>query len=110
MRSVKPRRLTSAVRGTGSAAWSGALGVIGVVLAICGGLMAAARRFAPQGRAGDLRVISRVSLSPKHSVYVLRAGQRLLLVGAGPQGAPALISELDDFPEHEPTAPQGEEA
>ena len=41
--------------------------------------------------------VSRVSLSPKHSVYLLRAGRRLLLVGAGPQGAPALISELDDY-------------
>jgi flagellar protein FliO/FliZ len=109
-RSVKPRRFSTAVRGSGSDAWYWEMGVIALVLALCGGLVAAARRFTPQGRAGDLQVISRVSLSPKHSVYMLRAGRRLLLVGAGPQGAPALISELDDFAEIEPTAPQGEEA
>ena len=85
------------------------MGGIAFVLALCGGLVAAARRFLPQGGAGGLQIISRVSLSPKHSVFVLRAGRRVLLVGTGPHGAPALISELDDFPEIAPPAPQGDE-
>ena len=66
-----------------------------------GGLRRSRRRgprFSPQGPAGVIRVVSRVSLSPKHSVYLLRVGRRVLLVGAGPQGAPSLISELDDLP------------
>ena len=45
-----------------------------------------------------MQVVGRVSLSPKHSVYLLRIGRRVLLVGAGPQGAPSLIAELDDLP------------
>jgi Flagellar biosynthesis protein, FliO len=109
-RSVKPRRFATVARAGGSDAWYWEMGVIALVLAVCGGLVAAGRRFLPQGGAGDLQIISRVSLSPKHSVYMLRAGRRMLLVGAGPQGAPALITELDDFPENEPTAPRGEAA
>ncbi len=46
-----------------------------------------------------------MSLSPKHSVYLLRVGRRVLVVGAGPQGPPALIAELADEPQ-EPPAPQ----
>ena len=80
------------------------------LLAVCGGVVAAARRFSPQGAAGAIQVVSRVSLSPKHTVYLLRVGRRVLLVGAGPQGAPSLISELDDLAEIEPDPRQGEEA
>ncbi len=109
-RPSKLRRVSSAARGGSSDAWYWEMGCVALVLAVCGGLVTAARRFMPQGGAGGLQIISRVSLSPKHSVYVVRAGRRLLLVGAGPQGPPALISELDDFPENEPTASQGEES
>jgi flagellar biogenesis protein FliO len=63
----------------------------------------------PKNGAGALQIVSRVSLSPKHSVYLLRAGTRVLLVGTGPQGAPALISELDEIPQVEPAADQGVE-
>ena len=55
-----------------------------------------------------MQVVGRVSLSPKHAVYMLRVGQRMLLVGVGPAGAPALISELDDPAEVEPGLLQGE--
>jgi hypothetical protein len=51
-----------------------------------------------------------MSLSPKHTVYLLRVGRRVLLVGAGPQGAPALISELDDLDEATLDPRRGEEA
>ncbi len=43
-----------------------------------------------------------MSLSPKHAVYLLRVGRRVLVVGAGPQGPPALITELDDVPQDPP--------
>jgi hypothetical protein len=81
---------------------------IAILLALGGGIAAAARRFAPVNGTGALKVISRVGLSPKHTVYLLRAGGRVLLVGTGPQGAPALISELDEFPQIEPANGQGD--
>ena len=55
-----------------------------------------------------MQVVGRVSLSPKHTVHMLRVGRRVLVVGVGPQGAPALISELDELGEIETDAPQGE--
>jgi flagellar biogenesis protein FliO len=84
----------------------------GIMLAVaaCGGVVAAARRFSSQNAAGELRVISRVSLSPRHTVYLMRVGRRVFLVGAGPQGAPALISELDELVEIEPGPREGEAA
>jgi flagellar protein FliO/FliZ len=78
-------------------------------LAVCGGIIAAGRRFLPQGAGVGMQVVGRVSLSPKHSVYLLRVGRRVLLVGAGPQGSPSLISELDDLAEIDTHPPQGEE-
>ena len=56
-----------------------------------------------------MQVVGRVSLSPKHTVYMLRVGRRVLLVGAGSQGSPSLISELDDLGEIEPEPPRGEQ-
>ena len=88
--------------------WWGMAGIT-LALAVCGGIYAACRRFLPQSAAGAVQVVSRVSLSPKHSVYMLRIGRRVLLVGTGPQGAPSLIAELDDLPEVEPSLGQGGE-
>jgi flagellar protein FliO/FliZ len=82
---------------------------ITLALAVCGGIYAVCRRFLPQSAAGAVCVVSRVSLSPKHSVYMLRIGRRVLLVGTGPQGAPSLIAELDDLPGVEPNLGQGGE-
>jgi hypothetical protein len=103
------RRLSKAARPGGSDTWSLAMIGITLALAVCGGIVAAGRRFLPQGAGGGVKVIGRVSLSPKHSVYLLEVGRRRLLVGAGPQGAPALISELDDFAEIEANSPAGVE-
>ena len=83
---------------------------IAVLAALGGGTVALQRRFAPRPGAGALQVISRVGLSPKHTVYLLRAGGRVLLVGTGPQGAPSLISELDEVPLVEPATGQGDAA
>ena len=49
------------------------------------------------GHAGTtLRVVGRTSLSPRHTVHLLSIGQRVLIVGTGPQGAPSLLGELTD--------------
>jgi hypothetical protein len=103
------RRLSKPARPGGSDTWSLAMIGITLALAVCGGIIAAGRRFLPQGAGGGVKVIGRVSLSPKHSVYLLEVGRRRLLVGAGPQGAPALISELDDFAAIEANSPAGVE-
>ena len=102
--------LTRAARPHKSDVWPTAMIGVTLALAVCGGLVAAGRRFLPQGTGAGMQVIGRVSLSPKHAVYMLRVGQRVLLVGVGPQGAPALISELDDLAEIAPDPLQGEPA
>ena len=84
------RRLSRAARPGGSDTWSLAMIGITLTLAICGGIIAAGRRFLPQGAGVGVKIIGRVSLSPKHSVYLLEVGRRRLLVGAGPQGAACL--------------------
>jgi flagellar protein FliO/FliZ len=92
---------------TGSDRWGAGTACLAVVLAVCGGIAVAARRSSGRAPAAPMRVISRLSLSPKHSVYLLRVGRRTLVLGAGPQGPPALITELVDEPQ-EPPAPQRE--
>jgi flagellar protein FliO/FliZ len=108
-RLLLPQRSSSAVHSGGSDAWYVGMASIAVLLAAAGGIAFAARRIAPRPGAGALHVVSRVSLSPKHTVYLLRAGGRVLLVGTGPQGAPSLISELDEIPPIEPASRHGEE-
>ncbi len=78
---------------------------IALVLAIVGGLAAVARKFVPRPSTNtSVQVVSRTNLSPKHSVYLLQVGRRVLLVGTGPQGPPSLIGELDEIPETRPDA------
>src|SRR5579883_589595 len=97
-------------RAVGSGGWGLGFVSIALTLAVCGGLVAAVRWVRPSAATGSVQVVGRVSLSPKHSVYLLRVGRRVLLVGAGPQGPPALISELDDLPEVPPGPQPGEHA
>ena len=103
------RRLAKGARPGGSDSWSLAMVGITLALAVCGGTIAVGRRFLPQGAGVGMQVVGRVSLSPKHTVYLLRVGRRVLLVGAGPQGSPSLISELDDLAENEPEPPRGDQ-
>lgn len=88
--------------------WLGTAG-IAVALAACGWASVAARRYRPGGVAGaaGLRVVGRTNLTPRHSVYLLRAGERVLIVGTGPQGAPSLLGELDadELAQTQPPAP-----
>lgn len=78
--------------------WS--MGILGITaaLAVCGAIATAIRRLAPSHVPVAATVISRMSLSPKHTLYVVQIGQRMLLVGTGPQAAPAVLSELDELP------------
>jgi hypothetical protein len=99
------------LRSTGTAGadrWSFAIVGITLVLAICGAVAAVARRGATRASSRAVTVVSRTHLSPKHSVYLLRVGRRSLLVGTGPQGAPALIAELDEFADIAPETTPGE--
>jgi flagellar biogenesis protein FliO len=81
---------------TGSSAgwWLGTAG-IAVALAIFGGVSVAAKKLQPTGELQKLKVVGKTSLSSKHSVYLLKAGDRVLIVGTGPQGSPTLLGELD---------------
>jgi Flagellar biosynthesis protein, FliO len=87
--------------GTGGGWWFGTAGAA-VSLALIGWGSVASRRFVFKGLAVSsapvpLRVVGRASLSAKHSVYLVEVGDRVLILGAGPQGAPALLGELNDF-------------
>jgi len=73
--------------------WFGTAG-IALALAAFGGISVASRRFLPKSEAGPLRVVGRTSLSPRHTVYLLKAGDRVLIVGTGPQGSPTLLGEM----------------
>ena len=45
--------------------------------------------------AAGVQVIARVGLEPRKSLYLVRAGKRVLLIGTGEAGPPSLIAELD---------------
>ena len=85
--------------------WLGTAG-IALALALFGGISLATRRYLPQREGGPLRVVGRTSLSPKQTVYLLRVGDRVLIVGAGPQGPPSLLGELTDPAELRRFAPR----
>lgn len=93
---VDPRNASASPGGSGSW-WFGTAG-IALALAAVGWASLAARKFRTTGGPGltgdRLQVIGRTYLSPKHSVYLLRAGDRVLIVGTGPQGAPSLLGEM----------------
>lgn len=63
-----------------------------------------ARRGLGLGRGGRVRVIERVPLDGRRSLYLVEIGERVLLIGAGEGGAPALLAELD--PAELPPAPE----
>ena len=79
----------------GGSWWIGSAGVA-LALAVGGWASLASRRYSPKTGAGatGLRVVGRTSLSPRHTVYLLQAGDRVLIVGTGPQGAPSLLGEM----------------
>ena len=55
----------------------------------------AKRGFGTQSRLGAVRVIQRIALEPRRSLYLVRAGSRVLLIGISEGGGPQLLAELD---------------
>ena len=87
-------RVGSSTTGRNSGGWLVG-GLSAVALIGLAGASFAGRRARGRGGAGGLEVVGRMPLSAKHSACLIRAGDRLLLVGLGPQGPPALLGELD---------------
>ncbi len=73
--------------------WLGPAGVV-LLLGVVASASWAARRYQllPAREAGWLEVVGRVPLSPRHTVYAVRAGDRMLIVGTGAGGAPTLLA------------------
>ena len=87
--------------------WLGTAG-IAAALAAFGGVSLASKRFLPSRDSGPIRVVGRSALSPKHSACLLRVGDRVLIVGLGPQGAPSTLGEVTDPAELARLAPRRE--
>jgi flagellar biogenesis protein FliO len=81
-------------RDAGSQGWWLGSTAITLVLAVCGAICVAARKYRSQETARHVQVVDRVNLTPRHSIFVVRAGARALLIGTGTQGAPSLLGEL----------------
>jgi flagellar biogenesis protein FliO len=79
--------------GSSSGWWLGT-GGIAVALVVLGAISLASRRLGAVSNAAGLQVVGRASLSPKHAVSLLRIGDRILIIGTGTQGPPALLGEL----------------
>ncbi len=90
-------------RSAGAEGWRPWSACLALGLAACGAVALTARRRVIRGVPVELQVVGRASLTPKHGIYVLKVGGRMLVVGAGPQGPPALLTELDEAPT--PTRP-----
>jgi hypothetical protein len=97
--STRPGRVGSDASGGW---WLGTV-ALALGLAVFGGISLASRRFLPGRDSGPLRVIGRAALSSKHSVCMVRANNRILLIGVGPQGSPSL---LGDWAESDTTSPR----
>jgi flagellar protein FliO/FliZ len=83
-------------RSPAAAGWWMGSTAIALALALCGAACAAARKYWPQNSTGMVRVVGRVSLSPRQSIFLVRVGRRVILIGAGGQGAPTLLGELSE--------------
>ncbi|WP_197446542.1 flagellar biosynthetic protein FliO [Tautonia plasticadhaerens] len=92
--------------GGGGIGFDGSIGVAATaVLAVLGVAVLASGRLRPAGGAGALRVVGRAHLTGRHAVYLLRAGDRTLILGVGSQGPPALLGELETSAEPAPGLP-----
>ena len=76
----------------------------------CGGIIAAGRRFLPQGGgSGDAGRRSREPFAQAHGLHASGRPARACSSGQGRRDAPSLISELDDLAEIEPELPRGDQ-
>ena len=103
-RPIRPdsRRNPANPRGeAGSNWWFGPVGVAGA-LAVVGGISLASKRFGLNLNLGMTRdlgpigLVGQTRLSPKHSVYLVRVGGRVLILGAGAGGSPTSLGEVTD--------------
>jgi hypothetical protein len=82
---------------TSGLAWLGKLAAGALVVAALGVAVVVVQRrrgvLEPEG--AFLRVVGRRPLSPRHTLHLVQAGDRLLLVGTGSSGAPALLGSWD---------------
>lgn len=56
----------------------------------------AQRGFGARMGSGRVQVLERISLDGKRTLWLLKVGEKALLVGAGDTGAPRLIAEVRD--------------
>jgi len=54
------------------------------------------RMYAAPGAAGPLRVLARLPLEPRRTVYIVEAAGKTLLLGASEAGPLAVLAELDE--------------
>jgi Flagellar biosynthesis protein, FliO len=80
----------------GAGGWWFGTGGIAFALAVLGAITLASRRYPRSQDSGSLRVIGRAALSSKHSVCLVRANHRIVLIGLGPQGSPTLLGDWSD--------------
>jgi hypothetical protein len=53
-----------------------------------------------------LRVLARVALEPRKALYLVRAGERTLLLATGEAGPPSLLIDFGPAPERQGDGPQ----
>jgi flagellar biosynthetic protein FliO len=68
-----------------------------------------ARRGLGLGAGRKIRVLERVMLDPRRALYLVKVGEKVLLIGGGDGAAPAVLAEIDPAtippdPEHKPLA------
>ncbi len=86
---------------TTSGWWLGPAG-IAAAFAVVGGASLASKRFGLNlnlgltRETGPVAVVGQTRLSPKHSVYLVRVGGRVLILGAGQGGSPTTLGEVTD--------------
>jgi len=80
-----------ATRGSGTTLLS-----LATVLVLLGATAMTLRRWRPSAQfreSGAIQILERHDLDGRHQIYLLRSGNRLLTVGASPQGLSTLFSE-----------------
>ena len=97
---ARSERRGSATKGqTGSGWWIGPVG-IAAALAVVGGISLASKRFGLNfgltAEQGPIRVVGQTRLSSKQSVFLVRVGERVLILGTGPGGPPTALGEVTD--------------
>ena len=104
---VVPKRPASSGPSAGSGGWWLGTAGIAAALAVFGGASLASKRFLPARDSGPIRVVGRTAAPrPSSSDYLLRVGDRVLILGTGPQGAPSTLGEVTDPAELARLAPR----